>query len=141
MEEDYKIENLVAKYKLDMEVLKSEELKKANIKKREPADIDPKTGKPRVAKDGDEESEFYTHPDFDEFQKHFEEFEKNNPEFANKEFYDYLQKRRESSQKLKDLYMDDDPYDAKFEETMNEEEQLKHLSEQIEIRQKQYEKQ
>ena len=62
----------------------------------------------------------------------FEQISLENPQFDNKEFEEYIKKRNYSNEMKSELYGDDEPYDAQFEEKYNEEEQLNFLQKQME---------
>ena len=61
---------------------------------------------------------------------------KDSPQFATKEFSEYMQKRNQAIEKQEELYTDDQPYDSKFEEQFNEDDQIAQLQKQVEERAK-----
>jgi hypothetical protein len=89
----------ITKYDYDMAKMKSEEMKKISKYIKKPKmdknNIDPHTGKPKVAKQGEEMD---THEDplvteQREWEEELENLSQNHPEFADKEFQEYVRKQ------------------------------------------------
>ena len=93
------------KYEHDMAVMAQEEKKKAGAKEPDLNNIDPETGKPFKYTEEQEEQMRVIEDEINQMSK-------DQPQFATKEFSEYMQKRDQSIEKQEELYTDDQPYDS-----------------------------